>query len=140
MAVAKSAMASLDSVIKRTLQEENVEFGSNQVEQLKNHANKTISSKIFTECLAADTRYAEFYIDIATNDNKFETIQSGVIDLLYKHNDSWKIVDYKTDKIDSKKHLMELTDFYQDQLDGYVDVFIRITGEQVSGELLFVDG
>ncbi|MCK5228865.1 MAG: UvrD-helicase domain-containing protein, partial [Desulfobulbaceae bacterium] len=52
----KGVMASLDSVIKRALQEENIEFGSKQVEQLKNHALKTISSKTFKECLAADTR------------------------------------------------------------------------------------
>ena len=36
-----------------------------------------------------------------------------LIDLLYRHNDLWKIVDYKTDKIDSKKQQKELTDFYK---------------------------
>ena len=136
----KSAMTSLDSVIKKALQEEQAEFSSKQVRQLKSHAQKTISSKIFTECLAADTRYAEFHIDLSENDNKVEIIQSGVIHLLYRHNEIWKIVDYKTDKIDSKKHLKELTGFYQDQLEGYVRAFAGIAGEQVTGELLFVDG
>ncbi|MCK5230789.1 MAG: hypothetical protein KAR13_11020 [Desulfobulbaceae bacterium] len=60
-----------------------------------------------------------------------------LIDLLYRHNDLWKIVDYKTDKIDSKKQQKELTDFYQDQLGGHIAAFSGITGKQIIGELLF---
>ena len=57
--------------------------------------NPTIFSKIFKECLTANTRRAEFHIDLSENDNGVEIIQSGVIDLLYRHNDSWKIDYYK---------------------------------------------
>ncbi|MEW6712984.1 MAG: 3'-5' exonuclease, partial [Candidatus Riflebacteria bacterium] len=59
------------------------------------------------------------------------TFINGVIDLVYRLPDGWKIVDYKTNQIDSEAHRDELNRFYQGQLDLYARHWEKITGEKV---------
>lgn len=60
---------------------------------------------------------------------------SGIIDLIFRENDRWCLVDFKTDRIpgDAKPHV----DFYSDQLRLYGQAWKKLTGKQVSELLLF---
>ncbi|MFA9560630.1 UvrD-helicase domain-containing protein [Evansella sp. AB-rgal1] len=64
---------------------------------------------------------------------------SGVIDLVYKVDGEWKIVDYKTDRPKDLSVLPELANYYQDQVEMYKSVWSLVTGETVScAQLYFV--
>jgi ATP-dependent helicase/nuclease subunit A len=65
---------------------------------------------------------------------------SGTIDLIFKDKDGWKIVDYKTDRVDSKEHLEQLANWHKPQLEIYAYLWEKISGEKVSEKsLLFVN-
>jgi ATP-dependent helicase/nuclease subunit A len=61
----------------------------------------------------------------------------GVIDLVYKIDNVWKIVDYKTDHPKEAEHYKDLRDFYQDQIHFYKNAWEFMTGEKVVSEKLF---
>ena len=74
--------------------------------------------------LKADAIYKEkeltFKINASLYDDNLngEILTSGIIDLLFIYNDTYYIVDYKTDKVNS---MDELVDLYKVQLDLYED-------------------
>ncbi len=74
--------------------------------------------------LKADVIYKEkeltFKIDASMYDNELDgqILTSGIIDLLFIHDNTFYIVDYKTDKVDT---IDQLVDLYKVQLDLYED-------------------
>ncbi|MFS0861860.1 UvrD-helicase domain-containing protein [Fredinandcohnia sp. 179-A 10B2 NHS] len=75
---------------------------------------------------------------VKKSDDKSETIfVSGVIDLVYKINGAWKIVDYKTDRPKDISYLPELTNYYKDQIGMYQVIWERMTGETVTEKQLY---
>ena len=82
-----------------------------------------LTSDIYENLLYSDKYYKEmpinFYIPSSYYDNSLKSgniLSSGVIDLLFITNDTYNIVDYKTDKVSS---MDELKDLYKIQLDLY---------------------
>ena len=82
-----------------------------------------LTSDIYENLLYSDKYYKEmpinFYIPSSYYDNSLKCgniLSSGVIDLLFITNDTYNIVDYKTDKVSS---MDELKDLYKVQLDLY---------------------
>jgi len=61
----------------------------------------------------------------------------GVIDLIIQLPEGWKIVDYKTNQVESEDHLHELNEFYRPQLDLYAAQWEEIIGEKVLYKSLF---
>lgn len=60
----------------------------------------------------------------------------ATIDLVYKKNGKWYIVDYKTDHI-QMKGIPALVDFYKPQVMFYKDAWEELTGERVEKVLLY---
>ena len=82
-----------------------------------------LTSDIYENLLYSDKYYKEmpinFYIPSSYYDNSLKSgniLSSGVIDLLFITNDTYNIVDYKTDKVSS---MDELKNLYKIQLDLY---------------------
>ncbi len=61
----------------------------------------------------------------------------GVIDLVYKIEGAWKIIDYKTDYPSNEEDFKNLYQFYQEQILFYKKAWETITGETVISEKLF---
>ncbi|MEI6914409.1 MAG: UvrD-helicase domain-containing protein, partial [Armatimonadota bacterium] len=61
----------------------------------------------------------------------------GVMDLVFKQDDGWRVVDYKSDHVGNR--LEHLRDIYSPQVRLYVDHWKQITGEPTQGSLLFLD-
>ena len=57
-----------------------------------------------------------------------DELLSGIIDLVYRSGDSWKIVDYKTDA-GSETHLIHT---YASQVKRYSDAWEALSGDAVS--------
>jgi ATP-dependent helicase/nuclease subunit A len=63
---------------------------------------------------------------------------TGVIDLVFKDQDGWVVVDYKTNRCDSEQDFEQLAQLYRGQLNTYCRVWELLTKEPVfSGELYF---
>lgn len=62
---------------------------------------------------------------------------TGVIDLIYKVDGKWIIVDYKTDRVKHDEDRAKLEDFYRDQLTFYEHAWEQMTGESVKEVHLF---
>jgi len=61
-------------------------------------------------------------------------IWHGVIDLLYRKNGQWHIVDYKTNA-----EAASLDDKYKGQLDAYKEAFRAVTGEEADALIYHID-
>ncbi len=61
----------------------------------------------------------------------------GVIDLIYKKNGAWHLVDYKTDRAKHDDDYNKLQGFYSSQLSFYQQVWEVLTGEKVERKCLY---
>ena len=59
------------------------------------------------------------------------TIVEGVIDLAFREDGDWVIVDYKTDVVEDDTALAGRRQQYRDQVDAYARYFAQITGATV---------
>lgn len=67
-----------------------------------------------------------------------DTYVNGYIDLIFKEDNGWVIVDYKTCKKTDTKYT--LWQSYILQLDNYKEIWEKVSGEQVIGqEILFIE-
>jgi ATP-dependent exoDNAse (exonuclease V) beta subunit len=73
----------------------------------------------------------------AGNTFAHDTYINGIIDLVFKENGKWVIIDYKTYEESEASH--DLHKMYEPQLAAYKDVWENLTGEPVSKpEIFFV--
>lgn len=85
-----------------------------------------LPSDILAELLQAEECYCEVPFCYRDEEAEQATIWNGIMDVVYKKNGHWQIVDYKTN--------MDGTDLdarYQAQLEAYKKAFKSITGEEV---------
>lgn len=61
----------------------------------------------------------------------------GTIDLIYKKNGVWSIVDYKTDRAKQMEDYEKLQAFYRSQLSFYKHAWEELTEDTVSKELIY---
>ena len=68
-----------------------------------------------------------------------DKVENRVIDLLYRDNNGWHIIDFKTDPIHSFSQKEHLIQKYAFQVRGYRAVVEITLGQAVSGKLCFLD-
>lgn len=72
-------------------------------------------------------------------EDRIPVILSGTVDLVFQEAEGWVIVDYKTDRVEDRKGLDGLVNFYGEQVRLYALVWKELTGEKVKGgEIYFV--
>ncbi|MBZ9533263.1 UvrD-helicase domain-containing protein [Cytobacillus oceanisediminis] len=110
-------------------------------------------SSIWADLQIADNVLAEvpFMLQVDKESPLYKLIQStnaekhpykvkGIIDLIYKIDGEWVIVDYKTDNPVDREDFVQLRNFYQDQLLFYKNAWEEMTGEKVNRtELFFIN-
>ena len=102
------------------------------------------SSPLWQRVKAADERYVE--IPFALNvpaaelglDGPPETLLHGTIDLVFREENEWFVVDYKTDS--TANRLAALTEYYAPQVRLYAAFWSRLVNAPTHGGLFFVDG
>jgi ATP-dependent helicase/nuclease subunit A len=70
-------------------------------------------------------------------ENRHPYYVKGTIDLIYKKNGTWTIVDYKTDRAKQVEDYEKLQGFYHSQLSFYKHAWEELTKETVSKEFLY---
>lgn len=71
-------------------------------------------------------------------DEPGNTLLHGTIDLVFRENDEWMVVDYKSDIIGNR--FDALVDYYRPQVEHYARFWSRLTGERSRAGLFFIDG
>ncbi len=103
-------------------------------------------SELSVELATASHVFTETPVGMA--DSTGSELTRGVIDLIYRLEDGWKIVDYKSVVSESAEDSSRIVQRYRDQLLAYSDFWHRATGENVvecgiwlteTGEFLPVD-
>lgn len=84
---------------------------------------------ILKDVLSAEEVYCELPFSYKEDNN---TICSGIIDLLYKKDGKYHIIDWKTNKSDER-----LAEHYKSQLDTYIKATKQLIGEDVEDALIY---
>ena len=124
---------------------ENEAFRAGLVDPLQREAAISESSELLQR-LAAHSLWAKISsadevqheITFTTSDPE-GTVQSGQIDLLWRDEGGWKIVDFKTDTLRDDDDLAEAVKRHRTQVERYVRSAANILGEQPQGMLCFLD-
>ena len=91
---------------------------------------RVMVSDLWKEALASEACDVEVPFTLVTEGaGGTPTLVSGVIDLAYRAEDGWRIVDYKTDQLGGRP-AASLLDRYVAQLDGYSRAWSELTGEK----------
>lgn len=108
------------------------ELSPKPVEAIAAELQKVSRSELWQRAMKASERHAEMPFSVFLEGN---VLVSGVIDLAFKENGRWHLVDFKTDRIagNAKAHV----DFYSGQLQLYSKAWKKLTGTDVAEAVLF---
>ncbi len=98
-------------------------------------AEEVLTEVPFT--LKVDKGHTLYSVITKNPEDKHPYYVKGTIDLIYKKNGSWNIVDYKTDRAKQVEDYEKLQAFYSSQLTFYKQAWEELTKESVSKELLY---
>jgi len=74
----------------------------------------------------------EKYFEVPFSAIEKDAVVRGVIDMIFKEQDGWVIIDYKTDDFDK---VPERKAVYEKQLEAYGKFWEKIAGEKVKGRV-----
>jgi ATP-dependent helicase/nuclease subunit A len=119
---------------------EEFELESRPIDKVLEELQKVKQSNLWKRGMNAAERYAEIPFSLFLEGKEIglqpgPVLVSGIIDLIFRENDRWCLVDFKTDRIsgDVKPHV----DFYSGQLRLYSQAWTKLSGNGVSELLLF---
>ena len=66
-----------------------------------------------------------------------ETLIQGIIDCCFIEEDSWVLLDFKTDAVYGEKQIKERAEYYKEQLSLYKEALIKTTGKNVKETYIY---
>ena len=93
-------------------------------------------SEIWEELQSAERVYTEVPFAVSKSDK----VIRGVIDLVYRLPDGWKIVDYKTNAVKTEEEVKALCEQSAEQVKAYAEHWREFTGESVIAKGLWLTG
>ncbi|WP_078429272.1 UvrD-helicase domain-containing protein [Alkalihalobacterium alkalinitrilicum] len=117
------------------------EFPIERAKEVNDAIEAFLQSALWERCKQSDEWYAEIPFTVSIQEGhplfreeKGETLLTGIIDLIFKENDQWIIVDYKTDRFTKKEDIEKLKMHYAKQINLYKQAWEEMTNEPV-GEM-----
>ena len=102
-----------------------------------NVINSVQKSALWQRALKSDQCYTEIPFQLLLDDEPaLPTMLRGSIDLIFKENEKWILVDYKTDTV-NKKNVNTLIKKYTPQLKTYREAWEKCTQLKVDEMILF---
>lgn len=146
-ACAQHSSLNLDVFITNALVEE--ERSVEEAGEVLDVVKKVMASTIWQRAMAAQQRLIEVPFGLTVKNSELAAVTSneadedvvltGAIDLIFKEEDGWVLVDYKTDRFEGWAERRKLEEYYQPQIDLYARFWERVSGEQVKdSNLLFL--
>jgi len=94
------------------------------------------SYDLYQEIEAAEIRKHEIPYTFIGSGNVADT---GIMDLLYKNEEGWQVVDFKTDELSDEEDLEQAVKEYTAQLSGYSRAGQALLRENVLTRICFLD-
>jgi len=91
---------------------------------------------LWSEIETSEERYHEMPYTWQSTDGK---VDSGWVDLLFRTDDEWHLLDFKTDELRDEGALAEAVDSYRPQVERYSRAIQRLLGVRLSSTLCFLD-
>ncbi len=88
---------------------------------------KTFLNSTLWDALEEAERIHTEYPVAEVADQDLPTLSDGTIDLLYRRNDEWHLIDFKTDRVSASDHT-DMVERYRTQVKAYADAWVRATG------------
>ena len=82
---------------------------------------------------------AEHYHEVPYSRMVGDHTETGYIDLLFRDETGWQIVDFKTDAIVSENHRAEMVEMYASQMRRYAGAIETLLGESAQVRICFLD-
>lgn len=118
----------LEILAKKLLDEESLSHG--EIPRLIKTVDAVMESGIWKRMAKAKEKYFEIPFSVM----KDNTIISGIMDLVFKEDDGWVVIDYKTDDFDVD---LKKKSIYEQQIEIYSNFWEKITGENIKEKLLY---
>ena len=93
-------------------------------------------SDVWKRAMRSGTALVEVPFSVSEVDEGATAIVDGVIDLAFRENDGWVIVDYKTDAVADPEVWQQRIHLYKKQVNLYADYWEQLTGEPVQERVL----
>jgi ATP-dependent helicase/nuclease subunit A len=125
--------AVLEALADRLVREETGARSASLAERAVRAADAFRAGPVWAEVVASDRVLCEFPIVRFLDDGEVPRLVSGVIDLLYRVEAGWVIVDFKTEALGPRA----LADRYAAQLDAYRTHWMELSGEAVERTVIW---
>lgn len=109
-------------------------FGKDYTSLLKKVGSAEQTGAMLQTLMGADEVYCELPFCRRVEVDGTKVLWHGVMDVVYRQNNQWFIVDYKTNQDDS-----DLDVRYQEQLRAYEDAFLELTGNVATATTYHID-
>jgi len=103
----------------------------------KEELNKTLEGIITSDFWQRVATAQKVMSEVPFGTWEGDTYSTGVVDLAFRENGGWVLVDYKSDSIENDNHRQKLIEYYRPQLELYRKSWEEITGEKVVECALF---
>jgi ATP-dependent helicase/nuclease subunit A len=97
---------------------------------LRDAVSGLVSSALFREVRSSASVFTEAPFG-AKGEIDGSTVVRGRIDLIYRVDGGWKLIDFKTDAAATQEEVLRVVDRYRDQVAAYGRYWSQITGERV---------
>mgnify|MGYP006271118171 CR=1 FL=1 len=130
------ALTLRDAELRRLVDRNGGEATDDAIERLRSAITGFRESAIWEEVTSADIVRPEYrfaHVRPAAGSDP-ETVLRGTIDLLYRHEGEWSIIDFKSDKVDDPDALDRVLapdHGYRAQVQAYVDAWRALHGEPI---------
>ncbi len=104
-----------------------------EIPELKETLIKITSASVWQRLQSA----AEVMTEVPFGICEDKTYLTGTIDLIFREDGEWVLIDYKTDAIRDDDHLRQLKEYYWPQVEVYKNSWQKITSESVKEIGLF---
>ena len=134
----QSILPLTDADLQAILHEHIDDVADHHASRLRRMVTRFLDSRIWSDVIAADRVYTELPVGRPVAHEEAAAVQQGLIDLLYRHEDTWHLVDYKSNRIDTGdptgdvKRLREWVSYYESPLRTYAAAWTEATGRPIT--------
>ncbi len=121
-----------DAVVKAVLRQEGAEADREQVRRAVSMLERFRNSPIWDALGHADRVYTEYPLAHTTTGDSVPVVRRGIIDLAYRREGAWRLVDYKSDRVaEGAPEALPADHLYAQQIRTYAEGWTSVLGEPV---------
>jgi ATP-dependent helicase/nuclease subunit A len=119
-------------VVRAGLRQAGAETDPESVRRARTMVERFLEGRIWTELQHAESVYTEYPIALERRAESGPVVRRGVIDLAYRTEEGWVLIDYKSDRVhDSPGEVLADGHSYIQQIRAYAESWTEVIGASV---------